>query len=263
LPTLRDIQHSFRDSIFSGQNDDFADVIIGDDISAADRLCIYRNTARSVLTEGLRLSYPVIDRLVGRDFFDMAATGFLQAHPPASGYLNAYGENFPAFLEAMQETAGLAYLGDVGRYEWALGLASDAPDVATIDLLTLAAVDPDLHDTITFVPHPSVSLLRLGYPADTIADAVMAGDDDVMTRIDLASGPIFLVVHRDAEGVQSERLERKTYAFLRALFDGQPLAALMGQDDINAAQCLSDQFTNARLAGFVADPAARTPGSVS
>src|SRR5260370_39404344 len=99
--TLRDIQRRFRASIFNGQNDDLADVIVDDDIAAADRLCIYRNTVRSVLTEALRLSYPVIDRLVGRDFFDIAATRFLQAHPPASGYLNAYGENFPAFLQAM------------------------------------------------------------------------------------------------------------------------------------------------------------------
>lgn len=254
MPTLRELQRHFGTSILTGRTDTLEDIIVDDDIAAADRLCIYRNTARVALTEGLRLSYPAIDRLVGEAFFDMAAARFIAAHPATSGYLNTYGQGFPAFLETMQETAGCTYLGEVGRYEWALAIAANAPDAGTIDLKALAAVDPDLLDGIRFIPHPSVSLLRLAVPADEIADAVLGGDPGAMAEVDLSTGPVFLVVHRDDDGIQVERLREDVHSVLQALFEGRPLGALSGSDDTDVAHCLAEQFAKGRLAGFIDRP---------
>ena len=48
-------------------------ISIGSDLPPADRVGIYRNTARIGMTEALRLSFPAVERLVGADFFAMAA----------------------------------------------------------------------------------------------------------------------------------------------------------------------------------------------
>ncbi len=56
--------------------------IVEDDFSPPERLGIYRNSCRSVLIEVLRMPYPAVDRLVGRDFFEMAAEQFCAVSPP-------------------------------------------------------------------------------------------------------------------------------------------------------------------------------------
>lgn len=263
MPTLREIQRGFRDSLLDSGREAIAGAIAGDEIAAIDRLCIHRNTMRSVLTGSLRLSYPAVDRLVGGDFFDMAAARFIRTHPPVSGCLDDYGEAFAAFLQAMPETAGLPYLGDVARYEWALTRAAHAEDRAALDLMALGDIAPALHDGLRFMPHPSVSLLDLDYPADAIADAVMAGADDAMAGIAVSSGPVRLVVDRAGDGVRSERLEADAFRFLQALFGGQTLGALAAWGDSDVARYLAEQLTKGRLAGFTTEPAASLSGSLS
>ena len=49
-----------------------------------------------------------------------------------------------------------------------------------------------------FVVDPSVSLLRVNYPVDAIWRGVLAGDDAALAAVDLASGPVAMLVQRIA-----------------------------------------------------------------
>ncbi len=66
------------------------------------RFRVHRNTVFASLTGALRARYPVIERLVGADFFEAAARHFIEAHPPRSPMLIEYGDGFAAFLEGQQ-----------------------------------------------------------------------------------------------------------------------------------------------------------------
>ncbi len=225
--------------------------IVEDDFSPPERLGIYRNSCRSVLIEVLRMTYPAVDRLVGRDFFEMAAEQFCAVSPPSSGYLNEYGGGFADFLAALPAAAAaLCYLPDVARFEWALNVAANADDAPVLDLATLSAVDPERHDQLRFEPHPSVRLLELDYPADAIADAVLARDDDAIAAIDLASGPVRLVVNRGPNGVAAHRLTPAGYAFARRLFRGGSLGEIPEYAGAEGAVLLADHFLSDRLTGF-------------
>jgi hypothetical protein len=249
MPALRDLQRAFGRSVLIDDDADASGHIVGDGMDAADRLQIYRNTARTVVTEALRLTFPAIDRLVGSEFFDMAAARFLRIYPPVTACLNDYGGDFPAFLAAMPEASGLRYLGDVARLEWALSVAATAPDVPALNIRDIAAVPPELHDGLRLRPHPSVTLLQLAYPADRIADAVISGDDDAMAAIDLRDGPVRLVVHRGPERIGVERLDGPPYSFLVRLFAGERLGTLLDGAP-GVAGWLADQFTKGRIGGF-------------
>lgn len=250
MPALHELQRAFGASIITGDDAGIADHIVDDGFCAAERLGIYRNSCRSVLTEALRLTYPAVDRLVGRDFFDMAAAAFLEEHVPASGYLNEHGAAFADFLAALRSAAELPYLPDVARFEWALNQAANAVDAAPLDPAVLAEIAPQGHAALRFEPHPSVRFLELTYPADRIADAVLSGDDEAMAAIDLASGPVRLVVHRGPQGVEAERLDLAEYRFVERLCAGERLAALLETAVPNAAALLAQQFTKGRLMGF-------------
>lgn len=250
MPALHELQQAFAANLLTGTEGPLADFIVGDGIAAADRLRIYRNTNRSVLTEALRLAYPAVDRLVGREFFDMAAARFIPEHPPRSGYLDAYGAAFPEFLAALPSAAGLAYLPDVARFEWALNEAANASDEAPLDILALAAVEQERHPSIRFEAHPSVRLLLLRHPADEIADAVLSGDERAMAAIDLAAGPIRVVVHRGPNGVEAERIDEEMSRFLGRLFAGEPLGMVLDGTELDAAALLAEQFAKGRIIGF-------------
>jgi hypothetical protein len=250
MPALRELQQAFGAFMLSENADAVCSHIVEDGFSAADRAGIYRNTCRSVLIETLRMSYPAVERIVGRDFFDMAAEQFVVAHPPGSGYLNEYGVGFADFLGAFGPAGTLPYLPAVARFEWALSAAANAVDMPVLDPGALAAVDPEYHATLRFEPHPSVRFLALACPADQIADAVLSGDDAAMAQVDLSSGPVRLVVHRGPGGVEAQRLEPGAYDFLSRLCAGEALGSLLETAPAEAARLLAEALTKGHLTAF-------------
>jgi Putative DNA-binding domain len=249
MPALRELQQAFGASLRSEDDDVIYRHIIDGGFTAAERLRIYGNTCRSTLTETLRMTYPAVERLVGNEFFDMAAQQFIRAHPARTGYLNAYGDGFAGFLAALGPASAVPYLADVARLEWALNVAANAVDAPALAPDALAALDPECHAMLRFEPHPSLGLLALVYPADQIADAVLSGDDAAIGEIDLSGGPVWLAVHRGRAGVEAQRLERKAYDFISELCAGKPLGALVEAAPAHAARLLAEQLAKGRLAG--------------
>jgi len=247
MPALLELQRAFAASMLHEEDDAVCGAVIDDGFAAAERLRIYRNTCRSTLIEALRITYPAVERLVGRDFFDTAAARYAGTHPPQSGYLNEYGGEFPEFLAAFGSASELPYLADVARFEWALGVAANAADAPLLDPLTLAAVDPQRHAALRFEPHSSVCFLTLAYPADQIADAVLAGDEAAMAQVDLSSGPVRLVVHRGPDGVAAERLEPGAYEFVSRLCAREALGRLLESAPADAPLLLAAQLRKGRL----------------
>jgi hypothetical protein len=249
LPALRELQRAFAGAMLREYERGVWAHIAPDGFSAAERLRIYRNTCRSTLVETLRLTYPAVARLVGREFFEHAAGKFVARYPARSGYLNEYGGEFAEFFAGLEAARELGYLPDVARFEWALSVAANAPDAPALDAAALALAGADA-ERLRFVPHPSVSLLELAYPADEIADAVLAGDETAMREVDLASGPVRLIVHRGANGLETERLEPHAYEFVLMLCGGETLGRLLEVAPKLAPALLAEQLSKGRLSAY-------------
>lgn len=250
MPALRELQSAFGAFLLSAAEDAVLPHIAEDGFAAEERVRIYRNGCRSTLIAALRLTYPAVERLVGRDFFDAAAGAFALAHPPASGYLNEYGADFAGFLAGFEPAAPVFYLPDVARFEWALSVAANAPDAPFLEPAALAAVDPADHAVLRLEPHPTVRLVLLAFPADRIADAVIAGDEPAMAAIDFSDGPVAIVVHRGPAGVEAQRLDADAYGFLSRLCAGESLGALASAAPERAPALLADQLAKGRLTAF-------------
>ena len=248
MSALHELQQAFAASLMFEDNSAVCGEIIEDGFSATERLRIYRNTFRSTLTEALRLAYPAVDRLVGRDFFDRAAERFVHATPPSSAYLNEYGDGFADFLTGLEPAGALPYLPDVARFEWALSGAANAADAPALAAEELAAIDPEHYARLRFEPHPSLRFLALAYRADEIADAVMSGDDAAIAAIDASSRDVRLVVHRGVGGLEVQRLEPDAYAFVSRLCDGEQLGRLLENAPAEAPALIAEQLAKGRLA---------------
>jgi hypothetical protein len=247
MPALLEVQHSMRQRLLVPGPPNA-------DLLQEEVLAIYRNTVTSTLVNALRLSYPAVLRVVGAEFFEGAAHEFIAAHAPRSACLNDYGDRWPDFLAQFAPAATLPYLPDVGRLEWAINRALHAADAAGIDITRLASLGDAALPGVSFAVHPALSLLQLAFPADSIWRAVLDQDSAAMARIDLTSGPVQLLIERDAHGVQVRRLTAWAWEFTRSLAQGKPLHAALDEtaapegDALNAL--LADHLSSGRFIDF-------------
>jgi len=250
LPALLELQRAFAGALLREYDRGVWPCIAEDAFSAPERLRIYRNTCRATLVQTLRMTYPAVERLVGRDFFEHAAGKFVARYPARSGYLNDYGGEFADLLAGLEPARELGYLSDVARFEWALSVAANAEDAPLLEPDALLGVAAEDHAALRFAPHPSVSCLELAYPADQIADAVLAGDEAAMAQVDLAYGPVCIVVHRGPNGLETERLCARAYEFVSLLCAGEPLGRVIEAAPEQAPMLLAEQLAKGRLRAF-------------
>ncbi len=255
MPTLREVQQTVAQSLLARDDSAAANHIVDDQIPAVDRLRIYRNTFIGTLISALRLTFPVVERLVAQEFFEGSAAAFVERHPPRSAYLNEYGAAFGDFLAAFPPASSLPYLPDVVRLEWAVSCAACAPDAPVLDPVALATFDEADQGKLRFVAHPSVRLIAVRYPADHVWRAVRDTDDEALANIDLKLEPLWLLVHRCDGGVVVRRLTEEEGRFTAALCAGRPLAeAIPPETPANLVTMLAEHLAKGRFAGIEAAP---------
>ena len=255
MPTLLELQRAVYRNL-TARDDGATAYIVADEIDAAARLNVYRNTMIASLTTALRLSYPAVHRLVGAAFFESAAQIFIAAQPPQGACLDDYDPGFADFLAEFAPAAALPYLAGVARLDWAVSRALHAPDAAALDPGDLAALDPRDHDRLRLVPHPSVSLVCADHPVDAIWRAVLARDDAAMAAIDLGAGPVRLLVQRRDHGPEITRLDEGAWRVTSRLCAGRSLPdALDAGAEIDAPALLAAHLVNGVFTAFAVDRA--------
>jgi hypothetical protein len=214
---LPKLQADFVAGIFEANLQPAALNIVETKISATDRLAIYRNNAFSNLRGALQSIYPVVNKLVGADFFNHTANEFVRVTPSVSGDLHDFGEAYADFLQDFEPAKPLVYLPDVAKLEWACHRVFHAADHAGLDLKKLGAISPEQYSELRFDLHPATVLMSSNYPTLKIWQVNQhdfAGDQSV----DLNQGGNHLLVSREVDfTVRVEALAAGDYAFLQAL----------------------------------------------
>ncbi|MCM2320455.1 MAG: DNA-binding domain-containing protein [Pseudomonas sp.] len=128
----------------------------------AARLAVYRNNVVVSLVDALGKTFPVVQALVGEEFFRAMARLHVRAAPPRTRILAHYGADFPTFVAGFAPAAGLPYLADVARLEWLRVRACHAADAPVADSAALVALlgDPERLSGLRLVLQPALALLR-------------------------------------------------------------------------------------------------------
>jgi len=216
MPSLREAQESFARCLFDAADSDVLAHLAGaHGMDANAGLAVYRNSTFCNYRGALREAYPVIQRLVGEEYFDQAADDFIRFTPSTFGDVNLYGAGFGDFLASYPGARELVYLPDVARLEWAVHLAFQAIDVAPPDFARLADVPPKRLAALRFSLHPSVRLLASPWPVLTIWRANQPGC--IGEGIGLRAGGDRLLVIRRGHDVDLELVSAAEFAALAAL----------------------------------------------
>jgi len=251
---LSTLQREFVAAVFAP--DARPPIAILDDAPGREtRFAVYRNNALANLAAALLDVHPVVARLVGQEFFDHVANQYAVAYPSVSGDIHDYGGHFAEYLEAHPAAAGLPWLADVARLEWAWHEAFHAAAAQPFGWSALAAVEPARQGELWFVPHPSLRLVHSRYPILHIWEANQPERDGAETA-DLNEGGDRLTVLREADhAIAVERVDAATYAVLEACRLGRPItdaiaAAVAVDADADAEALLRDLIGRGRLVGF-------------
>lgn len=198
-------------------------------LPAKRRFDVYRNNVVVGMIEGLRATFPAIERLVGGEFFSAASRVYLEKEPPRSPLLFRYGGTFGNFLDHFPPAASVPYLGDVARLEWARLVAYHAADRKPLSIDVLSRVPASDVGKVTFELHPSLALIKSSWPVVSLwaASTDRGSSDDVdMKR------PEEAVIVRPKMEVDTRLLPAGGFSIISALKEGAALeeAALTAVD---------------------------------
>jgi hypothetical protein len=239
---LPELQERFVAALFDDSRAGLTPWILDDGIDGEARIGIYRNNLRQGFAKTLALEFPVIERLVGSDYWRQLAREFQAEHPSRSGNLHHIGAPFAAFLRRRFGATQYAYLADVAELEWAYQEALVAADAPPLDVAALQSIAPEHYPQLVFTLHPACRLVRTGYPVMRIWRANQP-DVPVPETIDLRSGADLILVRRAAASIDFIALPPAQFAFLQGLARRAPLdaaidAALAVDDAFDAGQAL-------------------------
>ena len=253
MPSLRDIQIAFAEGVLDGAAP-LAGAVVERGLSGARRLQLYRNNTFASLTEALGAVYPVVQRLVGEDFLRFVAARYIPAHPSRSGNLHDFGGQFAEFLAGLPETAGLPYLPDVARLEWAYHQVFHEADHGPLDSTGLSRLPPEAYATLRFRLHPASRLLASPYPVLHIWQVNQEGfSGDPSVRLD--EGGTRVLAFRPELEVELQALGEGEFTLLQSLAQGRNLtdaaeAALQAQPEFDLSVSLRHHVLRGTLVSF-------------
>jgi uncharacterized protein (UPF0276 family) len=129
---------------------------------------VYRNTVLKGWIDALKANFPAVDKLVGDEWFDLAAAVFARHHPPREPMLGLFGEGFPAFLDGFEPARETPYLSAVARLDRFWSEAHAAPDADPASPEDLAQLDPQRLAGARAILHPSARVAWFEHTAPTI-----------------------------------------------------------------------------------------------
>jgi hypothetical protein len=254
MPSLREFQTAFRDGIFGTADNQATAFIRADGAAPEDRLAIYRNNIFHNYHEALRAVYPVVERLVGEEFFRRAAHEYILRHPSFSNDVHCYGGQLGVFLAGFAPARDLLYLADVARLEWLWHECFHGAEHGPLAIERLAGVPESSYEALHFDLHPACRLLASPYPVHRIWE-VNQPEYEGEPAVDLAAGGVRLLLRRDAGGIILETLSVGDDAMLRALGEGSAVGeaarrAVAADSGFDLGQFLRHCVTNCVLVDF-------------
>lgn len=200
-------------------------------LAAQPAFAVYRNTVVKGCIDALQANYPVVARLVGKEWFRAAAAVYVREALPSDPTLLNYGASFADFLARFPPAAELLYLPGCARLDRLWTEAHVAADEAALDPAALARLAPEALAGVVLRPHAAARWAWFEEaPVYTIwarnrAEHVV--DDDIEWR------PEGALLTRPRDTVGWIALDAAGCAFLQACAAGATLAGA-AQDTLRA-----------------------------
>ncbi len=184
-----------------------------------ERLMIYRQMYPLRMEEALSVDFPVCKELLGRRNFMNLVEDYVEVHPSTSWTLDHLGRQFVGFVQGHKLCEKFPGLYDLARLEQALCEAFNADDSVTLDMESLAEIDPEAYFDACFEPIPALRLISLESNAN---DLYLAFNRDEELP-DHEPAPQKVVVWRNDNQIWRMPISEAAALMLASLMEGTPM----------------------------------------
>lgn len=216
------------------------------------RFGVYRNNVMASLCSALADTFAVVQAMVGEEFFRAMAAAYVRRSPPASPLLLLHGRGFADFIAGFAPAAGVPWLADTARLEYARAEAFHAADAPILQPQALAGALQlgERLGQLRLVLHPAVRLVASPYAIASLWQAHQDGGPE-LSGID-PRVPQTVLVTRPQWAVRTVACEAGSWAFAEALREGLDLgtcagAALAHDRAFDLSACLAQLLAQGAL----------------
>jgi hypothetical protein len=244
--SLLALQRDFRDWLVTGEHSAAAA------LGGGQGTLVYQNNYRTALVSSLAETFQRLVLWLGDEAFESAAARYIDARPPSSWTLDAYGEDFTDFVATLWPDD--PEVGELALIDWTVGQVFVGPDAEALQPEALAVAT---WETAVIHAVPSLLVLPIRSNADAIWQALATGETP--PAAELAEPDSALLVWRQGlEPVfrRAEAHERDVLAWSTA-GDGfaaicERLAATLGEDAaVTAAGTLLGRWLGEKMVAAV------------
>jgi len=157
-------QIEFSAALLNPEVDAPKNLISPDGSPAGSRFDVYRNNVTLSLLDAMKLSFPVIEKLLGTIRFRDLALAYIRQHPPQSPVLMFFGADFDRFIENYSELSHIPYLPDIARLELAQRECYHAEDAELFDASNLQELGEDAVMAGYLRPAPATRIIKSKFP---------------------------------------------------------------------------------------------------
>ena len=246
MKALHRLQQAFAADLRGDDLHHMQGLILDDRLPAVRRFNVYRNNFQTSLTDALAAIYPVVEQLVGSEFFGFMADRYIRTHPSRSGNLHNLGFALADFLSRFEPASKLPYLPDVARLEWAYHAAFHAAAPESFEPKALGKVPAESYPELRFDLGPACRLVCSKYPIFRIWQVNQEGYvGDKNINLDVGAEAVLLV--RPKLEVELRRIDPAESALLKTLESGNNL----GEAVEASLKFLPDFDLQSALAGYL------------
>jgi len=214
LNKLKDIQARFAQALLaedkSALNLDWVDA--NHTLNPAQRISIYANSSREIISNTILGMLPSAQRLVGQEFLSHLIKKFIDTHSCDTDNYYQYTQTLPEFVAKMIESQSVPYLAEVLAFELARDRAFHFDD-DNLGLDSLATLLEEHADKICFLLPSNASLIKSQYPIVRIWEMSQPDYQGEIT-MPKQDGQQMILVHRKDLQVSVDSLTASKYQFL-------------------------------------------------
>ncbi|MEZ5448952.1 MAG: DNA-binding domain-containing protein, partial [Thiolinea sp.] len=222
------------------------------ELSAQQRIGIYRHSVHGILRQHLRAVYPVCEQLVGTAFFSRFCAEYFTAYPPDNRRLACYGAQLAELMQVHEAFQGRRWIAEIAGLEWARHHAWHSTQWPLSAFAELAELDAAQQAQVCFRLPQSATLLASAYALTAVWQAHQAGpevSEATWSAIRLQQAEQILV-WRQGRHICQQILSVEMHAFLQSIREGKVLAALAQEFQDRLPALLTEAVQNGFLAGF-------------
>jgi hypothetical protein len=250
---LRQIQEDFSQLLVTSDLGSIPVFFSTESSIIRQRLAIYRGNVQSIWTKTLENTFPVLQQLVGNEFFTYLALQYGRQFPSQSGDLNQFGSQFSCFLAEEATVNAYPYFASVAALEWQLHCAYYAENQVAISLQQFLSGAGSAAQQSRLLFHPASSLFRAPYAA---VQVYLAHQVQPVPPIDVPLNvSSSALISRPMWRVELTRLDTASFQALQALQQGQVLGDALEQAisidaQFDIAAQLQNWFSLGTFVGF-------------